>query len=122
MAEIYRNQHGKERPAYPREVAIPESTKRKEYFQTVLEPNITAGFVEQGIHVAVDLIGSTVVDQAGPDSDIDCLVSPIPAINATTDESWRFLAVARAVWRDVQDTAEFRFDLHCVLGDHSVRV
>lgn len=123
MSEIYRNTYGKERVAYPPEVALPESQKRRAYYQRTLEPRITSGFVHHGIDVAVQLVGSVARDQAGPGSDIDCLVSPLAAMTmSSSEESWQFLSVARIVALDFLQEAEFPFDLHCVVGDHTICV
>ncbi len=123
MSEIYRNKYGKERAAYPPEVTAAESQKRREYYQRTLAPRITNGFVNRGINVALQLVGSVACNQAGPDSDIDCLVSPVVAIRlSSSQESWEFLGVAHMVALDFHEETEFPFDLHCVVGDHSVCV
>lgn len=123
MSEIYRNTYGKERVAYPPEMAVPESQKRRGYYQRTLAPRITCGFMNHGIDVALCLVGSVACNQAGPDSDIDCLVSPLVEIKISSSiESWQFLGVARIVALDFLQEAEFQFDLHCVVGDHTICV
>ena len=123
MSKIYRNTYGKERVAYPPEVALPESQKRRAYYQRTLEPRITSGFVHHGIDVVVQLVGSVACDQARPDSDIDCLVFPLATITiSSSEESLQFLGVARIVALDFLREAEFPFDLHCIVGGRTICV
>lgn len=76
MKDKYINPLGKERQAYPPEITVVESSNRKEYFFQVLEPAIVKSFQKRGVkEVMVELVGSVASGQAGPDSDIDCLLS-----------------------------------------------
>lgn len=106
--EIYRNEFGKERRAYPSKITRVESAKRRKYFKTKVRLEITQEFLKHGINeVTVDLTGSVETNEAGPNSDIDCIVSRVGAEVLTSKGYQRFLYVADLVERQVNKNSRY---------------